>query len=231
MTLYQPESGYSYNSDSLLLYNFINTFKPKGRVLDVGAGCGIVGLLVARDNKKIKLEAVEKQKIFLKYAKKNATLNAIEYKLYETNFLELIVDEKYDYIISNPPFYPPGTRESEDEILRSARYSSSLPLDDFCKKVSRLLKPHSHFIFCYDPVAFGDICVALEKVKMRVVAVQFVHARSDKKASLVLVHARNGSKSMMNVLEPLIVMDGLKTSQKVQNIYDKAKTESIKCQL
>jgi len=231
MRLYQPESGYSYNSDSLLLYDFINSFNPKGRVLDVGAGCGIVGLLVARDNKKVQLEAVEKQAVFVKYAKKNAEENEQEYKLHESNFLDLEVQEKYDYIISNPPFYPKGTKESEDEMLKSARYASSLPLDDFFKKVSRLLKPHSHFIFCYDPVAFGDICVALQRVKMRVVDVQFVHARKDKKASLVLVHARNGSKSMMKVCEPLIMFEGEEITNKVQEIYNKANTESIKCQL
>ena len=53
MVLYQPESGYCYNSDSLFLYDFVNKLNPKGDMLDVGAGCGIVGLLCARDNKKV----------------------------------------------------------------------------------------------------------------------------------------------------------------------------------
>jgi len=231
MILYQPESGYCYNSDSLFLYDFINSFRPKGRVLDVGAGCGIVGLLVARDNKKVSLEAVEKQSIFVKYAKKNAQENGVEYKLYESDFLSLDASTKYDYIISNPPFYPEGVRKSEDEMLKNARYSSNLPLEDFFKKVSQLLKPHSHFIFCYDPTSFSDICTALEKVKMRVVDVQFVHPKLERKASLVMIHARNGSKSMMKVLQPLIAFDGENVSSKVQNIYNKAKTESIKCQI
>ena len=65
MLLYQPESGYCYNSDSIFLYDFINSFKPKGKILDVGAGCGIIGLLVARDNKKVALDAVEKQAAFI----------------------------------------------------------------------------------------------------------------------------------------------------------------------
>ena len=53
MLLYQPESGYCYNSDSVFLSDFIISFKPRGRMLDVGAGCGIVGLLVARDTNKV----------------------------------------------------------------------------------------------------------------------------------------------------------------------------------
>lgn len=231
MTLHQPQTGYSYNSDSLFLHDFINSFKPKGRVLDVGAGCGIVGLLVARDNPKVMMEAVEKQNVFIKYAKKNAEYNEIEYKLYESEFTDLNEDIKYDYIISNPPYYPKGTNKSEDEILLNARYSSNLPLDDFFKKVSRLLKPHSHFVFCYDPVVFGDICVALQRVKMRVVDVRFVHSKSDKSASLVMIHARNGSKSMMRVLPPLFTFDGKEISQETQKIYDKSNTKSLKCQL
>jgi tRNA1(Val) A37 N6-methylase TrmN6 len=231
MILYQPESGYCYNSDSLFLYDFICSFKPKGRVLDVGAGCGIVGLLVARDNPKVQLEAVEKQELFMKYARKNAATNKIDYLLHEGDFIELDLEQKYDFIISNPPFYPEGVRKSEDEILQNARYSSNLPLDLFFKKVSRLLKPHSHFVFCYDPTAFGDICNALEKVKMRVVDVQFVHSKIDRTASLVMVHARNGSKSMMKVWPPFLSFEGDEFSKKAKEIYEKTATKSIKCQI
>ncbi|MEJ2469363.1 MAG: methyltransferase, partial [Campylobacterales bacterium] len=46
MLLYQPSEGYCYNSDSIFLYDFVSSFKPRGRMLDVGAGCGVVGLLV-----------------------------------------------------------------------------------------------------------------------------------------------------------------------------------------
>ncbi len=231
MILYQPESGYCYNSDSLFLYDFINAFHPKGRVLDVGAGCGIVGLLTARDNEKVILEAVEKQSVLAAYAKKNAAANALEYKLYEEDFLELREVEKYDYIISNPPFYPEGVQKSKDAMLTHARYNSSLPMDAFFKKVSQLLNPHSHFIFCYDATQFGLVCGALERVKMRVVDVRFVHPKVDRTASLVLVHARNGSKSMMKVWPPLIHFEQESLTQEVEKIYANAKTESIKCQL
>jgi len=231
MLLYQPESGYCYNSDSIFLYDFINHFKPKGRVLDVGAGCGVVGLLVARDNKKVSLEAVEKQEDFIFYAKTNAKVNGIEYKLHEGSFLALGDETKYDFIISNPPFYPDGVQKSKNDMLFHARYNTNLPMDKFFKKVSQLLKPQSHFVFCYDATQFGLICSELDKVKMRVVDVQFVHPKIDRTASLVMVHARNGSKAMMKVWEPFISFDGSNESQKVKEIYKKASTQSIKCQI
>jgi len=231
MLLYQPESGYCYNSDSIFLYDFIHSFKPKGRVLDVGAGCGVLGLLVARDNPDVSLEAVEKQEVFSFYAKKNAEVNKIEYKLYECDFMEFRGEKKYDYIVSNPPFYPEGVQKSENEMLFHARYNINLPLGKFFKKVSQILKPHSHFIFCYDATQFGSICVALAEVKMRVVDVQFVHPKIDRAASLVMVHARNGSRAQMKVHPPFISFEAQQQSKNAQDIYKRAKTQSVKCQI
>ena len=231
MILYQPESGYCYNSDSIFLYDFISSFKPKGKMLDVGAGCGVVGLLVARDNAKVELEAVEKQDAFVHYASTNARVNKIEYRLHHTSFLDLDNETKYDYIVSNPPFYPEGVTKSENEMLFNARYNVNLPLSDFFKQVSRLLNPHSHFIFCYDASQFGAICVELERVKLKVVDVQFVHPKVDRGASLVMIHARNGSKSLMKVWPPLISFEGNEFSKQVKDIYKKASTQSIKCQI
>ena len=231
MLLYQPDSGYCYNSDSIFLYDFINAFHPKGRVLDVGAGCGVVGLLVARDNPKVQLEAVEKQTSFVHYATTNARVNKIPYVMHENDFLELEESVKYDYILSNPPFYHDGVTKSENEMLFNARYNCNLPLGAFFKKVSRLLKPKAHFIFCYDASQFGLICAELEKVKLRVIDVQFVHPKIDKKASLVMVHVRNSSKSLMRVWEPFISFCGNSASQKAEDIYKKASTQSIKCQI
>ncbi|MBU1659246.1 methyltransferase [bacterium] len=231
MLLYQPEDGYCYNSDSVFLYDFISSFKPRGKVLDVGAGCGVVGLLVARDNPKVELEAVEKQEAFVHYAITNARVNKIDYKMHPSDFLKLDEATKYNYIISNPPFYHEGVSRSENEMLLNARYNINLPLRDFFKKVSRLLKPNSHFIFCYDASQFGLICAELERVKLRVVDAQFVHPKIDKKASLVMLHVRNGSKSLMKVWPPFISFDGNEFSKMAQIIYKKASTQSIKCQI
>jgi len=231
MLLYQPLSGYCYNSDSLFLYDFISSFQPKGDVLDVGAGCGVVGLLVARDYPRISLEAVEKQQEFIHFSKTNARINNIDYKLYEGDFLELEFKKKYDYIISNPPFYPDGAQISKNDMIQQARYISNLPIFDFFKKVSQLLKPHSHFIFCYDASLFALVCAELDRAKMRVVDVQFVHSKKDRDASIVMIHARNGSRSLMKVRPPLISFDGINPSKKVEKIYEKASTQSIKCQI
>lgn len=231
MLFYQPEFGYSYNSDSVFLSDFIAMFKPKNRVLDVGAGCGVVGLLVAKKHDKISLEAVERDGDFAEYATINARVNGICYKIYTQDFLEFRAVEKYDFIVSNPPFYHDGAQKSSNNSLLSARYTQNLPLDKFFKKVSQVLKPNSHFIFCYEASQFGFICQELQRVKMRAVDVRFVHSRDNKNASLVMIHAKNGTKSLMKILPPLVVYNGKSYTKEVEEIYKKIEMQSIKCQI
>jgi len=68
-------------------------------------------------------------------------------------------------------------------------------------------------------------------VKIKIVDVVFVHSKIDRVASLVMIHARNNSKSLVKIWEPFISFTGNEISQKAQAIYKKAKTQSIKCQL
>ncbi|MEA3372239.1 MAG: methyltransferase [Campylobacterota bacterium] len=231
MLLYQPDSGYCYNSDSLFLYNFISSFNPRGRMLDVGAGSGVVGLLVARDNPKVLLEAVEKQDDFVAYATKNAEVNGIAYQMHQGDFLNFEDEQGFEYIVSNPPFYHEGADRSEDEMRHAARYNVHLPLEGFFKKAACLLRPQGHFVFCYDPQQFGLIAAALAAAKLRVVDVQFVHPKVDRPASLVMIHARKNSRSLAKVWPPFISFDGNEFSDQAKAVYAKARTHSIKCRL
>ena len=231
MLFYQPDSGYRYNSDSLFLYDFISSFKPRGRMLDVGAGSGVVGLLVARDHPKVELTAVEKQDVFSFLAVKNAEVNKIDYTLHQTDFLEFEDSQGFDYIVSNPPFYHDGASRSDDKMIHTARYNVHLPIDKFVSKAAKLLRKQGHFIFCYDAQQFGLLCAALDNASLRVVDVQFVHSKRDRKASIVLVHARKHSKALMKVWPPFFAFEGEQYSKEAAAIYSKARTHTLRCQI
>ncbi|MBF7048796.1 methyltransferase, partial [Campylobacter volucris] len=46
LKLFQYPKGYRYNNDSLLLFDFLSKQNLQGNVLDIGCGCGIIGLLI-----------------------------------------------------------------------------------------------------------------------------------------------------------------------------------------
>ena len=234
MVLYQPTNGYCYNSDTHFLYNFIvenlKKYKNiKGEILDIGSGSGILGLLVAKDFEKIKLNQCEIQEMFQFFTKKNSETNKINSKLYEGSFSNIEFDKKFDICVSNPPFYHSDVIKSENESLKIARYNDSLPLEIFIKKTATILNSEGKFFFCYDVKQINEILLLLNKYKFNLEALQFVHPKESKDATLVLVYAKRNSKSLTKVLTPLIVFDEKNEfTSFVQDIYKKSSTHSIK---
>ncbi len=230
MQIYQPHSGYCFNSDTLFLYHFIASFKPSKNLLEIGSGSGVLGLLLARDFN-IRLTQVEKQELFAKYSSKNAQVNHIDTELYHQDFLEFTTDKKFDFIVSNPPFYHGGVCKSEDDMRHAARYNEHLPIERFIAKASKLLTPRGRFIFCYDPQMLPQLIVELDKAKCKVEDLRFVYPKEGKMASLVMIHARKGSKSLMKTHPPLFAFSKDAFSLEAQQIYAQTATHSIKCEI
>lgn len=226
MILYQPKNGYCYNSDTMFLYDFISGFNIKGKVLEVGGGCGVLGLLIKRDFPEIELSIVEKQKVMFDFINKNIDENSLKANVINGDFLTYEFDEKYDFVISNPPFYQ-GTLKSENEIIKTARYEESLPMKEFFKKVNGVLKERGEFIFCYDAKRIDDIISNIPK-PLKITDIRFMYPRLNKKATLVMVRAKRHAKSMVNVHPPLIGFEGENYSKEAAEIYKKAATKSIK---
>jgi len=228
MFLYQPTSGYCYNSDSIFLYGFISRFRPKGQLLDVGCGVGIISLLLSRDFS-IQTSIVDKQEIMLSYATHNYALNSLDVVSYLGDFTTLETEERYDYIISNPPFYDARVKQSEDIHLNIARYAQHLPIESFIKQVKKHLKPRGWFIFCYDAKQVDVVLHYLILNNITPEKIQFVYAKIDRDSKLVMIAARNNSKSMMQVLPPFVVFDQENHYMPTaQALFDRANTHSIK---
>ena len=226
MTLYQPKNGYCYNSDTMFLYDFITKFNIKGNVLEVGGGCGVLGLLVKRDYPKINLTVIEKQSVMSEFIEKNKIENNLKAEVINSDFLEYSFNKKFDFVISNPPFYQ-GTLKSENEIIKTARYEESLPMDKFFNKVNSVLAERGEFIFCYDAKRIDDIILKMPK-PLKITDMRFMHPRLNKKATLILIRAKRHAKSMVTVHPPLIGFEGENYSKEAAEIYKKAATKSVK---
>ncbi len=226
MTLYQPKNGYCYNSDTMFLYDFITKFNIKGNVLEVGGGCGVLGLLVKRDYPKINLTVIEKQSVMSEFIEKNKIENNLKAEVINSDFLEYSFNKKFDFVISNPPFYQ-GTLKSENEIIKTARYEESLPMDKFFNKVNSVLAERGEFIFCYDAKRIDDIILKMPK-PLKITDIRFMHPRLNKKATLILIRAKRHAKSMVTVHPPLIGFEGENYSKEAAEIYKKAATKSVK---
>jgi len=225
MILHQPKNGYCYNSDTLFLYDFISNFPIKKNVLEVGGGCGVLGLLLARDFK-INLTIIEIQKIMSNFIEKNSKINGIEVELINDNFLKYQFNKRFDYIVSNPPFYN-STKQSDNEIIKIARYDENLPMKEFFEKVNSILTEQGEFIFCYEASRFDEIVKILPK-PLKIIDVKFVYPKKGKFANLVMIRAKRHAKSMVKFHTPIFNFDGSDFSEDAKKVYKKANTKSVK---
>lgn len=228
MFLYQPTSGYCYNSDSIFLYQFISRFQPKGTLLDVGCGVGIISLLLTRDFG-TETTVIDKQQGMLSYAVHNFALNGLDVTTHLGDFAALKTEVRFDFIVSNPPFYDPRVTQSEDTHLNIARYAHHLPVDSFIRSVKRHLKPKGWFLFCYDAKQVDLLLSTLKTYGINPEKIQFVHSKIDRDSKLVMIAARNNSKSMTQVMPPFVVFDEESNYMpQAQEAFTQAGTHSIK---
>ena len=230
--LYQPLDGYCYNSDTLCLYAFAKLFiKKQASLLEVGSGCGVLGILLAKALP-IALTQIEVQELFFFLTTKNCENNGIQSNVILGDFLIEKYADKYDYIVSNPPFYHSGVVKARSEHKNICKINSYLPMESFFKKVSQCLTPKGEFIFCYDASQITQILTTLNDHKLGVEHLQFVYPKPNTNASLVLVRAKKSSQSLAKILPSLVAInENNEPTKTMQKIYTQSNTNTIKCTL
>lgn len=110
-----------------------------GRVLDVGAGCGLVGLMAAQRGAEA-VDMVELDPAAAREARENAARSPWSDRIdvYCGDFLEFTPTGKYDNIISNPPFFATGEL-APDPARAAARHQGELTPQAFMSKAAGLL--------------------------------------------------------------------------------------------
>lgn len=190
-----------------MLYKFLKDIAVSGNVLDVGCGSGILGFLLKRDFPNINLTLIDIQEVNYDLCLKNALLNGYECDIFCHNFLQFDFDKKFDFIVSNPPFYRNNTSISQNSHKAISKSSKFLELEEFIKKTNSILKPRGSLIFCYDVACLQDVFCTLKKYKLNVEITQFIHTNFDKNSNLVIILAKKSSKSLCKIYPPINIFN------------------------
>lgn len=93
------KKGMDFGTRTLL--ENLNYENLKGKILDFGCGYGSIGIVISKITNQ-EVDMIDINKRSLELSKKNSKLNKVKTNVFESNIYENI-NEKYDYIISNPP--------------------------------------------------------------------------------------------------------------------------------
>jgi tRNA1(Val) A37 N6-methylase TrmN6 len=110
--LLQRKGGYRFSVDAPLLAGFIRT-RPGDRLLELGAGNGVISLLLSRKPFR-RIVCLEVQPGLAELARRNVALNRLKKKIHiqEMDFRDFRPRVKFDLVFSNPPYIKgSGTRE------------------------------------------------------------------------------------------------------------------------
>ncbi len=138
-------------TDGVLLGAWCAVPETATQVLDIGAGTGLLSLMLAQRSEASNIDAVEIDAAAYEQCVENFEASDWGDRLfcYHASFEDFAdemseEEELYDVIITNPPFYTDAS-PSENTARQQARSTQSLSFENLCKGVRHILAPDGHF--------------------------------------------------------------------------------------
>jgi tRNA1Val (adenine37-N6)-methyltransferase len=212
LTLVQPRNGYRFSIDSILLGRFVSA-RPRDRVLELGAGCGVISVMIAALWRPREIVAIEIQPDLAEMATRNAADNGLDGLRVINAYLRArridgLAPASCDLVVANPPYHALRRgRPSPNPGRRIARDESAATMADFVAAAKRFAANGAKVAFVFDASRSAELlrCMAANTLEPK--RIRFVHPRADAPASTILVVARKGGGIETTIEPPLMLYD------------------------
>ncbi|MEL0652730.1 methyltransferase [Algibacter sp. TI.3.09] len=144
----QDQCAMKIGTDAVLLGAWASLEANPFAILDIGAGTGVLGLMLAQRSHAEVIDAIEIDDDAYEQCVDNFELSPWGDRLfcYHASLEEFAeeIDDEYDLIICNPPFYAEDYK-TENESRDLARFQDAMPFNHLLESVSILLSPEGSF--------------------------------------------------------------------------------------
>ncbi len=212
LKIIQPRDGYRFSLDPLLLCDFA-AISAGEEAIDLGAGCGIIPLILARKALESRLVGVESQAEMAELAERNVARNGLSERvdIRHADILDvrkLFPASSFDLVVANPPYRKKGSGRISPKPGRDlARHESTASLRDFLAAAKNLVKLTGRICFIYHPSRLGEFLTEAKEMKLSPVRLRMVHGNSVAEARMFLVELVKGRKCDLSIPPPLFVFD------------------------
>lgn len=229
LKIIQNTKGFCFGIDSVILSDFAKNIKKGSKVVDLGTGTGIIGLLLCKKTELKEIVGVEIQKEVAEMANRSIKLNKLEdkFKILNTDINKIFEDKlleknKFDVVVMNPPYKEKGTgkiNEVDSKII--SRHEVKATLSDFIKVASNLLKDKGEIYIVHKPERMPDIIQKMRENKIEPKEIKTVYSNKKTEASLILIKGIKSANKFFKILEPLYIYEeNGEHTKEIKEIYN-----------
>jgi tRNA1(Val) A37 N6-methylase TrmN6 len=219
------DGAFRLSTDSVLLAHFVEQPAAR-RIVDLGAGAGVLSVLLAAKCPEAHLTAVEIQAGAAALCRRNFEENGLtgrgevlcaDLRAHRS----LLPAGEADLVVANPPYFPAGGGLSApDEARRIAREEVCCTLAEVFAAAAWLCRWGGAFCLVHRPERLSEICCTAANAGLEIKRLRMVQYKIESPPSLVLLECRRGARSGLAVERPLILAraDGTETDE-VRALY------------
>ncbi len=212
-TLELSEGAFPLSTDSIALAGFAKLPK-NAQVLDLGSGCGTLGLLLCAKDPGCHVTGVELDQLAHAMALKNAETNGITNRLTSIcadigSIPTFIKAGSFSCCISNPPYFSAGPKS---KTVPLARRDDLFPLQTLMSAAGWALKYGGDLFVVHRPERLAEVFSCACSHGLEPKRLQLLRHRENGEVALVLVQCRKGaSPGLIWEEEALFHSDGTPT--------------------
>ena len=203
--------GFPLSTDSMVLADFVRLPK-NAAVLDLGSGCGTLGLLLCAREDSCTVTGIELDEIAHAAALENTRRNGLAQRLHSIcgDLRRIpIASGSFRVCVSNPPYFSGGERHSRNP---DARREDTCPPDALFAAASRSLCFGGDFFLVHKPEKLAQLCFEAAAHGLEPKRLRLVRHRPGSPVSLILLSCRKGGKPGLQMEElTLFHSDGTPT--------------------
>ncbi|ADI00858.1 MAG TPA: tRNA1(Val) (adenine(37)-N6)-methyltransferase [Syntrophothermus lipocalidus] len=222
----QGKKGYRFSVDAVLLAAFA-TLGRGSQVCELGAGSGVISVLLVQRDKSCSIKALEVQDSLWDRAVRTVKLNGLEDNIEVIKgdirrVREIFPAGGFDLVVANPPFWRIGEGLlPEDPEVAAACHEVVVTLEEVIGAAAYLLRLGGKLALIQRAARLDEVIRLSHQYRVPVKRIRMVHPHQGRPANLVLTEGTKGAKPGVTVLSPLVIYEdtGIYTSEVISLYY------------